>query len=79
MKQDFTNEQMIRELYKETSYLESMALAKQLQEDPDLKHEYKSMKKAKSTLDSIEMEPPVFAVQNILNYSQSSRLEREIG
>ena len=44
-----------------------------------MKKDYKSLKKAQDLLNSAEIQPPDFVVQNILNYSKSSEFEAEAG
>lgn len=79
MKQQFTKEDLVRDIYGESSYLEKMAIQKAKENDSEVKEDYKSLKKAKNLLDSVDIQPPSFIVQNILDYSKSSEFEAEAG
>jgi len=79
MKHQITKEDLVRDIYGEADYLEKMAIQKAKNSDPKIKEGYKSLKKAKELLDTINLQPPSFIIQNILNYSKSSEFEAEAG
>jgi len=80
MKQQFTSKDFIRDIYGESSYLEKMAIQKAKKDDPEMNEEYKSLEKTKQLLDTVELEPPTFVVNNILNFNeQGSTFETEAG
>ncbi len=79
MKQQFTQEDMVRSIYGESSYLEQMAIRAAQKSNQDFAEEYQSLQTAEALLSSVELRPPNFAIQNILNYSSSSQFEAEAG
>ena len=44
-----------------------------------LDYEYKSLQKAQALINKATIQPPDFVVQNILDYSKSSKFETEAG
>lgn len=79
MKHQITTEDLVRDIYGESSYLEKMAIQTAKNFDSTIKEELKSLKKAQNLLDSVEIQPPSFVIQRILNYSKSSKFEAEAG
>jgi hypothetical protein len=79
MKHQITKEDLVRDIYDESTYLEKMAIQKAKEKDSQMEKDYKSLKKAQDLLNSAEIQPPDFVVQNILNYSKSSEFEAEAG
>lgn len=79
MKHHFTQEDLIRDLYNESTYLEKMAIQQAKKKDSSLEHEYKSLQKAQALLEKAVTQPPEFVVQKILEYSKSSKFETEAG
>jgi hypothetical protein len=79
MKQQFTNQDMIRDIYGESDYLEQMAMQNAKKNNPDFRSEYQSFQKAEALLSSVDIAPPASIIQNILNYSASSQFETEVG
>ena len=72
MKQNFTTEQLIRFLYKETSVAESMAICQALEEDWNLYESYQELEQAKQQLPQVSFQPSGSTIQNILSYSEQS-------
>lgn len=79
MKHQITKEDLVRDIYDESTYLEKMAIQKAKKNDSQMDKDYKSLKKAQGLLNSAEIQPPDFVVQRILNYSKSSEFEAEAG
>ena len=77
MKHHITKEDLVRDIYNESSYLEKMAIQQAKQSSIEVREEHQSLKKAKDLLDSVDIQPPSFVIQNILNYSKSSEFETE--
>lgn len=79
MKHQITKEDLVRDIYGEADYLEKMAIQKAKHTDSKIKEDYDSLKKTQQLLDTVDIQPPSFVVQNILNYSKSSEFEAEAG
>lgn len=79
MKHQITKEDLVRDLYGEANYLEKMAIQKAKHSDSKIKEDYDSLRKAQELLDTVDLQPPSFVIQNILNYSKSSEFEAEAG
>jgi hypothetical protein len=79
MKHQITKEDLVRDIYGEADYLEKLAIQKAKHSDPKIKEDYSSLKKAQELLDAVDLQPPNFIIQNILNYSKSSEFEAEAG
>jgi hypothetical protein len=79
MKHHFTQEDLIRDLYNESTYLEKMAIQQAKKQNSTLDYEYKSLQKAQALINKATIQPPDFVVQNILDYSKSSKFETEAG
>lgn len=74
MKLNFTENDIIRALFNETSILESSLIRTACKNDPKLNTLLQDFTFAKSQLDNIELEPPKFLEEEILNYSNNSTL-----
>ncbi len=72
MKQNFTTDQLISFLYKETSVAESMAIGQALEEDWNLFETYQELLLAKQQLPQVSFLPSSQTIQNILGYSEQS-------
>ena len=78
MKQTFTQTDLIRFMYKETSLIETKMIRAALCEDALLRNEYDSLLKGYDTLPKVKFLPPKTAIQNILDYSAISALEAQL-
>jgi len=67
----FTQNDLIRFLYHETSEQEEREINKALICDSELQEQYKELIATKNQLDIARMEPSAIVVENILNYSRS--------
>lgn len=79
MKHRFTTFDLVRFLYQEVSYMERIAIQKALKSDTALAEEFEQLQAGSSmlNLNELELAPSALSIQNILNYSSSSRLEKE--
>lgn len=67
----FTQDDVIRYVYQETSELETKEIRKALLCDAKLEEMYKDMLSMKADLDKARKNPSDKAINNILNYSKS--------
>ena len=72
MTQKFTQNDLIRFIYKETSVRENLAIQEALNNDFDLFVEYQELYQAYLQLPKVTFDPSKAAIQNILQYSQRS-------
>ncbi len=79
MKHQITKANLVRDIYDESSYLEKMAIQQAKKTDSQIEEEYNDLKKAQDMLNSVEIQPPQFLIQNILDYSKSSEFETKAG
>ncbi|HMR42288.1 MAG TPA: hypothetical protein PKC40_00575 [Saprospiraceae bacterium] len=77
MKQNFTPNDLLRFLYKETSLSETVALKEAIEENDNLHDEYQALLKAYHTLPKVKFRPTPDAVRNILNYSAKTAVEQQ--
>ena len=70
MTKTFTQNDLIRYLYHETSETETREINKTLICDAELQMQFKELLATKSQLDSARLQPSKTAVQNILNYAR---------
>ena len=66
----FTQNDLIRFLYHETSEQETKEINKALLCDSELQAQYKELNASKSMLDETQMQPSASSVLNILSYSR---------
>jgi hypothetical protein len=70
----FTQNDVIRYVYDETSYEENELIAHFLLTDADLQAFYYEVLEMKRRLDKVQLAPPDRVVHNIMAYSRSYRL-----
>ncbi|MBX2957576.1 MAG: hypothetical protein KF846_15535 [Cyclobacteriaceae bacterium] len=68
----FTQDDLIRYLYHETTEKETQEINKALLTDSELQAMYTSMSALKKEMDAAKLEPSSQTVLNILSYSQST-------
>ena len=73
MKHNYTQNDLIRFLYKETNASETIAIGEALCEDPQLAAEYEALLKGYQTLPKAKFSPSPAAIQNILGYSGEAK------
>ena len=71
MTKTFTQTDLIRFLYHETSQEETKEIDKALLCDSELQGQYKELNALHRELDAVRLEPSAVSVQNILSYSRS--------
>ena len=69
----FTQNDLIRYLYKETTEQETKEINKALICDSVLQEQYKELIVSTRTLDYAQMQPAASSIQNILSYSRNLR------
>lgn len=70
MTQTFTQDDLIRYLYHETTEKENREIDKALICDSELQAQYKELVAMKKQLDTVRMEPSESVVSGILNYAR---------
>jgi hypothetical protein len=78
MKHQFTTHHLIGYIYNELSYMELVAMEKALKEDAALAAKLAILKESHKALEELQLEPSKLSIQNILNYSKSSRYEANV-
>ena len=68
----FTQTDLIRFLYHETTEEENAEIKRALQYDPDLTLQFDELKNVVTNLDNVLMKPPAASVEKILAYSRNS-------
>jgi hypothetical protein len=72
----FTQNDLIRFLYHETSEEETKEINKALLCDSELQEQYKELSVLRKELDAVRLEPSATSVQNILNYARGLQEHR---
>ena len=75
MKQYFTQLDLIRFIYRETSTTESVAITEALNEDPLLMEEYEELYSGYLQMPKAKFSPKPSALQNLLGYSEQTALK----
>lgn len=75
MKQNFTNNDLVKFIYKETSITESLAISEALLVDSSLFNDYQTLISGYIELPKVTFAPANFVLQNILSYSSKSVVE----
>jgi len=70
MIQTFTQDDLIRYLYHETTEKENREIDKALISDHELQKQYKELVAMKNQLDAVRVEPTEKCISNILNYAR---------
>lgn len=78
MKITFTQNDLIRFIYKETSLEETQVIREALCVDSILRNEYDSLLEGYKVLPKVKFSPSKSAIQNILDYSSISALEAQL-
>jgi anti-sigma factor RsiW len=68
----FTQTDLIRYLYQETTEEEKKEIEKALQRDPELKTLFTELSAVRKELECAQLEPSEATVRNILDYSRNS-------
>ncbi len=75
MKQYFTQLDLIRFIYKETSAAETIAISEALENDPLLAEEYDELFEGYRHLPKAKFNPKPTSLQSILHYSEQTALK----
>ncbi len=75
MKKKFTQNLLVRYIYKETTAAESITVANALYEDRRLYEQHQELLESKRQLPDVNFSPSSSAIQNILRYSEQSAVE----
>lgn len=75
MEQAFTQNDLVRFAYRETSASETIDICEALDENSNLYAQYEAIETAKQILPRVKFRPTVASVRNILDYSQERTLE----
>lgn len=75
MKQKFTQNQLIKYIYRETSAAETLAINEALSFDDDLYTSYQQLLQGYQQFPKATFEPSPSAIQNILRYSEATAVE----
>ncbi len=74
MEQYFTQLDLIRYIYRETSAIETLEIAEALSENPLLMEEYRELYEGYLQLPKAKFSPKPNALRNILSYSEQTAL-----
>ena len=66
----FTQNDLIRFLYQETTENETLEINRMLSADSELQRQYRELLLSKNTLDKAQLEPSKQTVENILQYAR---------
>ncbi len=75
MKQNFTQNDLIRFIYKETSASETIAIGESLSNDPHFYNQYEELLEGYLELPKVQFNPSPSAVQKVLGYNQQTTME----
>ncbi len=75
MKNTFTQDQIIKYIYKEVSTSEKLRLEEAIDLNFEVRELYEATLKAITALPKVEFNPKTEAINKILGYSQSTQLE----
>jgi len=77
MKQSFTQQHLVKFLYRETSTSEMLSVNEALHQDPVLRQEYDQLMQAQQQLPRVQFRPAAASIHRILKYSECSSVGRE--
>ncbi len=75
MVKNYTEKDLIRFIYKETSLRERMEIQEQINKDWSLREEYQLLLTAYKELPKVTFSPSKKAIQKILNFSKGYKME----
>jgi len=75
MQENFTTNDLIKYIYKETSLTETLEIGAALEEDFDLLQQFKSLMKGYMQLPKATFSPSPMALQNIIGYNSQQFVE----
>ncbi len=74
MQENFTTNDLVRFIYRETNASETLAINEALQEDAGLYTEYQNLMEGFQTLPKVSFRPSNETLDSILNYSRHTTL-----
>lgn len=74
MEQNYTQNQIIRYLYKEVDLFEHFEIEDAIEHDVEVRDQYRTLKRSFDQLATLHINPSTQSVNNILGYSQSTSL-----
>jgi len=74
----FTQQHLLKYIYKETSATETLEIREALSKDWDLNEQYQEMLLAYRQLPKVTFSPSSSSIQNILRYSESSAVQTQL-
>lgn len=77
MEIEFTLNNLVRFIYKETSASETLAIQEALQDDISLRRRYSELKNAHDMLPKVKFNPSTNALKNIMRYSGKASMETQ--
>ena len=75
MKKNFTPNQLIQFLYRETSATDTLGIREELQSNLNLREEFDALNNAYQQLPKVTFSPKGSSIQNILRYSERTAQE----
>ena len=77
MKQSYTENDLLKYLYNETSVSDTLAIEEALAEDRNLLEAYKGIQEAHNQLPKVQFSPSLSSIDKILSYSKQTALEEQ--
>jgi len=77
MNKEFTSNDLVRFIYKETSAAETLAIAEAITDDARLNEEYQDLRSGYLGLFKASFSPSKNVIKNILGYSEQTALEAQ--
>ena len=77
MKQSYTENDLLKYLYNETSVSDTLAIEEALAEDRNLLAAYKGIQEAHNQLPKVQFSPSLSSIDKILSYSKQTALEEQ--
>lgn len=75
MKQKFTQNHLVRFIYKETNATESMAIINAIDNSYELREQYNELLNSYQQLPKVTFQPKTSSIDNILKYSQTTSVQ----
>jgi len=76
MTKTFTQNDLIRFIYRETTEKETLEISRLLSFDPELQLQYRELLLTKNNLDKAQLDPSPAAVENILQYARGLEVKQ---
>ncbi len=76
MTKTFTQNDLIRFIYRETTEKETQEISRVLSFDPELQLQYRELLLTKNNLDKAQLDPSSAAVENILRYARGMEVKQ---